>query len=120
MYEYQAIVKRVIDGDTIVVDIDLGFDVWLRDAYVRLSGIDTPELRSSNPTIKQAAYDAKAFVEKRCVVGSKIFLLSKSYYGERDKYGRVLAVITYVDLDGTKKNLNEQLLESGLAIAYGA
>ena len=42
MYEYKATIKYIVDGDTVDVDIDLGFDVWLRDQRIRLHGIDTP------------------------------------------------------------------------------
>ena len=48
MYEYKAVVDRVIDGDTVDVDIDLGFGVWLRKQRVRLVGIDTPESRTKD------------------------------------------------------------------------
>ena len=46
MYEYKALINRVVDGDTVDVDIDLGFGVWLHDERVRIMGIDTPESRT--------------------------------------------------------------------------
>ena len=48
MFQYKVKVTRVVDGDTVDVDIDLGFKMWLRDERVRLMGIDTPESRTSN------------------------------------------------------------------------
>ena len=48
MYEYRATIIRVVDGDTVDVDIDLGFGVWLKDERVRIMGIDTPESRTSD------------------------------------------------------------------------
>ena len=48
MYQYKAIITKVIDGDTVDVDIDLGFDVWLKNQRIRLYGIDTPESRTSD------------------------------------------------------------------------
>jgi micrococcal nuclease len=60
--EYRGKVVRVIDGDTIVVDVDLGFYIWTR-IHLRLAGIDTPELRSKDPDEKLRAQEAKAFVE---------------------------------------------------------
>ena len=49
MYEYNCKIVKVVDGDTVDVDIDLGFGVWLRDQRIRLYGIDTPESRTSDP-----------------------------------------------------------------------
>ena len=48
MYEYKALINRVIDGDTVDVDIDLGFGIWMKDERIRVMGIDTPELRTSD------------------------------------------------------------------------
>ncbi len=48
MYEYKAVVTRVVDGDTVDVDIDLGFNVWLKKQRIRLYGLDTPESRTSD------------------------------------------------------------------------
>ena len=53
MYEYPCKIKRVIDGDTVDVDIDLGFDVWLKKQRVRLYGVDTPESRTSDKEEKK-------------------------------------------------------------------
>lgn len=117
MYEYKAVVKRVIDGDTVVLDIDLGFRTWLRDEHVRLFGINTPELTAKDPVVREAAKAAKAFVEVRLPVGAVIALQSIEYDGGRDKYGRVLGIIRYV-ADGNTVELNKQLLEENLATAY--
>ena len=60
MYEYRCILRRVVDGDTIDVDIDLGFKVWLRKERVRLYGINTPESRTRNLAEKKLGLLAKA------------------------------------------------------------
>ena len=52
MYEYNCKMVRVVDGDTVDVDIDLGFGVWMRNQRIRMYGIDTPESRTSDPIEK--------------------------------------------------------------------
>ena len=52
MYEYNCELDRVVDGDTVDVNIDLGFGIWLRKERVRVMGIDTPESRTSDPVEK--------------------------------------------------------------------
>ena len=64
MYHYKAKLLRVVDGDTIDVDIDLGFDVWLRKQRIRLAGIDTPESRTRNKAEKALGLKAKEFLVK--------------------------------------------------------
>ena len=64
MYEYKATIKKIVDGDTCDVDIDLGFDVWLRDQRIRLHGIDTPECRTRNKAEKAHGLLAKAYVQR--------------------------------------------------------
>ena len=59
MYEYKCKIIKVVDGDTVDVDLDLGFGVWLRDERVRIMGIDTPESRTSDKVEKQFGLAAK-------------------------------------------------------------
>lgn len=108
LYFYKATVERVIDGDTIVLVIDKGFYDFSKKS-VRLFGINTPELRSSNPEEKKKAKEAKSFLEGILTVGTKVIIKSK----ELDKYGRPIAVIYLDDV-----NINEVLLNSGHAKAY--
>ena len=89
MYEYKAIVTRVIDGDTIDVDIQLGFDVILSKQRVRLYGIDTPESRTRDKEEKIRGLLSKDYLKDNCYVGSNIKLKSK----EKGKFGRILGVI---------------------------
>ena len=62
MYEYKCKMVKVVDGDTVDVDIDLGFGVWMRDQRIRLYGIDTPESRTSDDKEKVYGLAAKDFV----------------------------------------------------------
>ena len=109
LYFYHAIVTDIYDGDTIRVNIDLGFNTWIFDQKLRLYGIDTPEIRGEERPFGLIARD---FVCKRIPVGTYIQVLT-----QRDatgKYGRYLATIFYDD----GKNLNEELLLSGNADKY--
>ena len=64
MYEYKCKIRKVVDGDTVDVDIDLGFGVWLRKQRVRLVGIDTPESRTKDLEEKKYGLAAKEFLTK--------------------------------------------------------
>ena len=64
MFEYKCKMVRVVDGDTVDVDIDLGFGVWLRKQRIRMYGIDTPESRTSDKEEKIYGKAATAFLEK--------------------------------------------------------
>jgi endonuclease YncB( thermonuclease family) len=66
MYEYNCTIVRVVDGDTVDVDIDLGFDTWIHGERIRLYGVDTPECRSRSATEKKAGLLAKGFVIRCC------------------------------------------------------
>ena len=77
MYEYKATIVRVVDGDTVDVDIDLGFDVWLRSQRIRLFGVDTPECRTRNKATKAHGLLAKAYVQKALIVGGTYALTNK-------------------------------------------
>ena len=63
MYEYNCNIVKVVDGDTVDVDIDLGFGMWLRNERVRLYGIDTPECRTRDPEEKLCGMYAKKVVQ---------------------------------------------------------
>ena len=91
MYEYKCKVVKVVDGDTVDVDIDLGFGVWLRKERVRIMGIDTPESRTRDKV-------EKAFG-----------LASKAKLKELLKNGAILK---------TGRKVTEVLIEEGHAVAY--
>ena len=112
---YKADVVRVVDGDTIVVDLDLGFDVKMQQ-YLRLEGIDTPEIRTKDLSEKEEGFKAKEFVEKVLNEASDVYVQTT----KTGKYGRYLATVYYI-AEGTaiKTNLNQQLLDEGFAEPYG-
>lgn len=110
MYEYKAKCIKVIDGDTIDVDIDLGFNTHFQ-TRVRLAGIDTPELRAVNPLERQAAQQIRNYV-KAAIEGRDIIL--KTYKDpSEDKYGRYLAMV-YIN----EQNMNNSLVEMKYAKEY--
>lgn len=108
MYEYNAEVVRVIDGDTIVLNIDLGFKVFWK-VSCRLHGINCPELHSSNSEVRLMANASKDFTSKEMPTGKKVIINSVSL----DKYGRPLVDVYYDD-----KHLNDELLVNKLAVPY--
>ena len=112
MYTYVAEITKVIDGDTIDVNFDLGFGVWLKNQRVRLKGIDTPEKRTKNPIEKKAGQLVTDYVTKSLPVGS--FVKMTTHKDEDDKYGRLLVEVFLENGD----ILNQVLIEKKLAVAY--
>jgi micrococcal nuclease len=110
MYEYKATILNVVDGDTIDVFIDLGFNHFFKDR-VRLMGINTPEINSKIAEERLKAASAKKFLQDNFVLNSKIYKI-KTY--KDDKYGRLLAEV-FMD-DG--QTINNKLLSQGLAVPY--
>ena len=92
MYEYNSKILRIVDGDTIDVDIDLGFGVWIHKERVRLEGIDTPESRTKDLEEKKFGLLSKEYVRGLLPVGSIVKLVCKSY-DSKGKFGRILGDI---------------------------
>ena len=119
-YEYNATVTEVVDGDTIVIDIDLGFDVMFTNQKVRLLGVDTPESRTSDKVEKVFGVASKDFV-KKFVSGCKSKVIIRTHISEgtddsgREKFGRLLGEIINPD---TKEVLNDQLISKNYAVRY--
>tara|TARA_R110000824_G_scaffold381968_1_gene575013 strand:+ start:482 stop:904 length:423 start_codon:yes stop_codon:yes gene_type:complete len=111
MYEYSCTVDRVVDGDTIDVVLDLGFDIMFK-SRVRLYGIDTPESRTRNKDEKVRGKMAGAFLKDAVDNGTKVVIETK-LKDSRGKYGRVLGNVV---VDGL--NINEAMIENFLAVAY--
>ena len=113
MYQYKAIVERVVDGDTIDVMADLGFHVWTKQR-LRLYGIDAYESRTRDLEEKKKGLAAKAFVENRCPVGNSIIVEITKLEG---KYGRAIAKVYTNNIDDTVDiSINDQLVNEGLAV----
>ena len=113
MYQYKAIITKVIDGDTVDVDIDLGFEVWLRNQRIRLYGIDTPESRTSDKVEKVFGNLAKSKILEFCPIGASIILQTKTD-DSRGKYGRILGEL--ITEDGL--NVNQYMIDNNYAVAY--
>tara|TARA_R100000329_G_scaffold65651_2_gene57993 strand:- start:471 stop:845 length:375 start_codon:yes stop_codon:yes gene_type:complete len=107
-FVYQAELERVVDGDTVDVTLDLGFDVKLHKQRVRLHGIDTPESRTRNLAEKKLGLAAKERLKELCVGRFKVKSLGKG------KYGRVLG-IPYTE-DG--RDICQLLIDEGHAVEY--
>ena len=110
MYEYKCKIVRVVDGDTVDVDVDLGWSTFRCGERIRLYGVDTPECRTRDAQEKQAGLAAKDYVTRRLQLGVTYTLTTK----EKGKFGRYLGVILLED--GT--SINEALVEENLAVAY--
>ena len=115
MYEYRVKILRVVDGDTVDVDIDLGFGVWMHKERVRLYGIDTPESRTRDLEEKKYGKAAKAFLQEKLEAGTPLLRTFKDGVG---KYGRILGEIFIQDSEGKQYNINETLKAEGHAYEY--
>ena len=114
MNEYDVKVLKVVDGDTVDVDIDLGFGIVLTDERVRIMGIDTPESRTSNKVEKVFGLAAKARL-KELLGEETILITTDNKHGEdmKGKFGRILG-----DFRVGGKTVTEILIEEGHAVAY--
>ena len=116
MYEYKCKIRKVVDGDTVDIDIDLGFGIWLNDERVRIMGIDTPESRTSDPIEKKFGLAAKERVQH--LLGESATLISKVKGDGNEemggKFGRVLGDFRTSQGD----LLTSKLMKEGHAVAY--
>jgi micrococcal nuclease len=111
MYEYRCAVLRVVDGDTVDVDIDLGFGVWLRNERVRVMGIDTPESRTSDEVEKIFGLAAKKRLGE--ILGETAILRTQKPGKSDEKFGRILGDFVLGD-----KTACSMLIEEGHAVPY--
>ena len=120
MYQYNCKIVKIVDGDTVDVDIDLGFDVWLKKQRIRLYGVDTPESRTRDLTEKKYGLAAKAFVENYLPVGSNQILQTKMD-DARGKFGRILGeFVVETEWEGKTipSTVNEHLVRKHHAVRY--
>jgi micrococcal nuclease len=114
MFEYYVKkVTKVVDGDTIDVEIDLGFDISF-SSRVRLAGIDTPESRTTDKAEKVLGLEAKAYL-KHCIESAKTVVIKTEKINSSEKYGRILG---WVYLDGDTISLNDKMINDGYAWGY--
>lgn len=115
MYEYRCKIVKIIDGDTVDVDIDLGFGVWLKKERIRLYGIDTPESRTSDKEEKVYGLLAKEFLTNMLNDENGIVLKTKK--DKTGKFGRILGELwrttNYAD-----RSINQYLIDKHHAVEY--
>ena len=113
MYEYNAKLSKVIDGDTIDADIDLGFQTFVKQR-IKLYGVDTPQSRSKVATEKEEGIKAKNKLIELLPRDFKV----RTVLNKRGKFGRVLGHVYVVDSDGKEVNINETMIKEGYATKY--
>jgi micrococcal nuclease len=114
MYEYFVKeVKNVVDGDTIDVIIDLGFDI-LFASRVRLAGIDTPESRTTDKVEKALGLEAKEYL-KKYLKDAKSVVIRTEKMDSSEKYGRILG---WVYVNGESESINNKMINDGYAWGY--
>tara|TARA_R110000787_G_scaffold149669_1_gene263630 strand:- start:940 stop:1356 length:417 start_codon:yes stop_codon:yes gene_type:complete len=111
MYEYYCEVTKIIDGDTLDVEIDLGFATKLTKQRIRMLGIDTPESRTRDLEEKSRGLLSKKFLINLCPLGSKIRLRSHG----KGKFGRILGEIFTPE---GEVSINKQMCDEGYAVEY--
>ena len=114
MYEY--VVKKitnVVDGDTIDVDIDLGFSISF-SSRVRLAGIDTPESRTSDKFEKVLGLEAKDYLKKKLKDATTVVIRTEKM-DSSEKYGRILG---WLYVNGETESINNQMINDGYAWGY--
>ena len=115
MYEYNVEIVRVVDGDTVDVNIDLGFGVWLRKERVRLYGIDTPESRTRDPIEKKFGLFAKEYL--KALLGKKSTLQTRK--DGKGKYGRIRGEFIVYDAEtDSYRSVNTMMIEKHIAVKY--
>ena len=113
MYEYRASLVKIVDGDTIDVDLDLGFAVVLKKQRIRLYGINTPESRTRDLEQKKYGLAAKERLKNLLEEADQIIVKTEIDKKARGKYGRILGTI-YVG----STNINNLMVDEGHAIVY--
>jgi len=117
--EYDVVLLKCVDGDTVDVDIDLGFGVWLKDERVRIMGIDTPESRTSDKVEKLFGTAAKERLKELLAEGGKL-ITTENKDGEdmKGKFGRILGDFWVERYEGKREKVTEIMIEEGHCVAY--
>ena len=117
MYEYRCKVTRVVDGDTVDVDIDLGFGIWMHKERIRLHGIDTPESRTRDLEEKKYGLLAKQQIESFMPRGSMQTLVTVK--DKAGKFGRILGKFLIYDKKTDRQmTINDWMVREHHAVAY--
>lgn len=114
MYTYSCKINKILDGDTIEIDIDLGFYIVLSNQTIRLAGLDTPESRTKNLEEKTRGLLSKKKVSEKLPVGSKQKIQTVKQNDNNDKFGRILGIFILED----NTNLNQWMIDNNYAVSY--
>jgi micrococcal nuclease len=114
MYQYKAKILKVLDGDTVEIDLDLGFNIVLANQKVRLAGVDTPESRTTNLEEKPRGLLSKKKLQEKLPVGTWAIIETLRSDNNDDKFGRILGV--FIAADGTR--VNQWLIDNNYAVSY--
>jgi micrococcal nuclease len=130
MYQYRAVIKKVVDGDTLEIDIDLGLLVWIHGEKIRLLGVNTPEVYGVKKGSPEWFEGNKASTFVKAVLKEQDDVIVETVKDKKEKYGRYLAVV-YIKIDesylaglsgirniGNYYCLNDILIEKGFAEKY--
>ena len=112
VYRIKSITK-VVDGDTIDANIDLGFDISFTKR-IRLAGIDSPESRTTNLKEKALGLESKEWL-KKSLEGAKDIIIKTEKPDSTEKYGRIIG---HLFINGQETSLNNQMIDEGYALAY--
>jgi len=120
MYDYKCNVVKVVDGDTVDVDIDLGFGIWMRNERVRIMGIDTPESRTRDLVEKKFGLAAKERLKS--LLGEKTVLrtqIARNGEDMKGKFGRILGDFDVYDAKtDAVRPVTKILIDEGHAVLY--
>ena len=114
MYQYKCKINKVLDGDTVDIDLDLGFNIILANQRVRMADVDTPESRTTNKEEKPRGLLSKKKLGEKLPVGSWQIIETQRSDNNDDKFGRILGV--FILEDGTK--VNDWLIKNNYAVPY--
>ena len=114
MYQYKCKINKVLDGDTVDIDLDLGFNIVLANQRVRMAGVDTPESRTANKEEKPRGLLSKKKLAEKLPIGSWQIIETQRSDNNDDKFGRILGV--FILEDGTK--VNDWLIKNNYAVPY--
>src|SRR5437660_747573 len=108
MFDYRAVVVSVVDGDTIHVDLHLGFEIWQKNATIRLTGINAPELNATDPTIRASAVASRNALLSWLPTGTKVTMLSDEGESVLSSYYNYGEQIMYIGL-AKENNLTDNM-----------
>jgi len=114
MYQYKCKINKVLDGDTVDIDLDLGFNIILVNQRVRMAGVDTPESRTTNKEEKVRGILSKKKLAEKLPIGSWQIIETQKSDSNDDKFGRILGI--FILEDGTR--VNEWLIKNNYAVPY--